>query len=89
MELLSSFNFGVKHFLCVIDGFTKFVLVKTLKDKKSRIILCGFVEKLNLFKCKPNKLRYIKEYDFIKYLCKNGYIIMIFWCNQHIMKASQ
>ena len=36
---LSSKNKNVKYLLCVIDAFTKYVCVKTLKDKKGKIVL--------------------------------------------------
>ena len=35
---LSSFNCGVKYILCMIDFFTKYIWVKPLKDKKSKIV---------------------------------------------------
>ena len=34
MGSFSTFNCGVKHLLCAIDVFTKYVWVKPLKDKK-------------------------------------------------------
>ena len=44
MGSLSSFNSGLKYLLCVIDVFTKYAWVKPLKDKKSKIVLHGFIE---------------------------------------------
>ena len=34
MQLLSKFNKGIRFLLCVIDIFSKYVWVVTLKDKK-------------------------------------------------------
>ena len=34
MGSLSTKNWSVKYLLCVIDTFTKYAWVKTLKDKK-------------------------------------------------------
>ena len=56
METLSSENGGVKYLLCVIYVFTKYVWVKPLKDKKANTVRYGFIETVNEFKCKPNKL---------------------------------
>ena len=56
IELLSSFNRGVKYLLCVIDVFTKYPLVKSLKDNKGKTGLNDFIETVNESKCKPNKL---------------------------------
>ena len=47
MGSLSSFNSGLKYLLCVIDVFTKYAWVKPLKDKKSKIVLHGFIEIVN------------------------------------------
>ena len=41
---LFSFNWGVKYLLFVIDVFTKIVWVKSLKDKKAKTVLHGFIE---------------------------------------------
>ena len=35
MGLLSSKNKNVKYLLCVIDAFTKYALIKPLKDKRN------------------------------------------------------
>ena len=39
MESLSSKNKNVKYLLCVIDVFTKYAWVKTLRDKKGKTVL--------------------------------------------------
>ena len=44
MGLLSSKKLVVKHLLCVIDVFTKYAFVKSLKDKKTKTVLHSFVD---------------------------------------------
>ena len=56
MRSLSSFNHGVKYFMCDKDVFTKYGCVKLLKDKKTKTVLHGFIEIVNKSKHKPNKL---------------------------------
>ena len=56
MESLSSKNKNVKYLLYVIDVFTKYAWIKTLKEKKRRAILNYFMEIVNEFNGKPNKL---------------------------------
>ena len=56
MGSLFPFNHGIKYSTCVTDVFTKYALVKTLKDKKGKIVLHGFIEIVNESKRKPNKL---------------------------------
>ena len=43
MGSLSSFNYRVKYLLCMIDVFTKHASVKSLRDKKAKPILDGFI----------------------------------------------
>ena len=40
----------------MIDGFTKYVSVKPLTDKKVKTVLNGFIGIVNESKRKPNKL---------------------------------
>ena len=56
MEHLSSKNKNIKYLLCVIDVFTKYAWVKTLKDKNGKTVLNAFIEIVNKSNCKPNKL---------------------------------
>ena len=44
MESLSSKNTNVRYLLCVIDAFTEYAWVKTLKDKKGKTVLNVFIE---------------------------------------------
>ena len=53
---VSSKDWGVKYLSCVIDVCTKYVWVKPLKDKRSKTILHGFIEIINISKRKPNKI---------------------------------
>ena len=59
MGSLSSFNRDVKYLLCLIDVLTKYAWVKTLKDKKAKTNLHGFIEIVKESKRQPNKLRVI------------------------------
>ena len=59
----SSKNWSVKYLLCEIVVFTKYAWVKQLK-KKTKTVLCGFIEVLNKYKCKPSKLWVDKERVF-------------------------
>ena len=75
MRSLSSKNRVVKYLLCMIDVyicFPKYAWVRILKDKKSKIVLNGFIEILNKSKRQPNKYGLIKEKHSIIVLCKNG-----------------
>ena len=45
--LLSSFNCGVKYLLSVIDAFTKYACVKSLKKERVKIVLHGFLNVVN------------------------------------------
>ena len=56
MGSLSFKNKNVKHLLCVIDVFTKYAWVKTLKDKTGKTVLNAFTEIVNESNCKPNGL---------------------------------
>ena len=56
MESLSSKNKNVKYLLCVIDAFTIHAWAKPLKDKKVKTVLSAFIEIVDEFDGKPNKL---------------------------------
>ena len=59
MVLLSFKNRGVKYLLCMIDAW-----VKSLKDKRSKTVLNGFIEMLNKCRRQPNKLWFDQEREF-------------------------
>ena len=60
LKSLSSKN-NVEYLLCVIDVFTKYAWVKTLKNKKGRNSSIGIV---NESKCKPSKLQVDQGSEF-------------------------
>ena len=64
MESLSSNIKLVKNFLFAIDIFTKYALVKALKDKKSKTILNAVMEIVNESNRKLNKLWVDQEREF-------------------------
>ena len=64
MKSLSSKNKNVKYSLCVIDVFTKYMWVKTLKDKKGKTVLNAFIEIVNDSNCKLNKSWVDQEREF-------------------------
>ena len=72
MESLSSKNRGVKYLLCVVDVFTKYAWIKPLKDKKAKTVLHDFIEIVDQFNCKANKLWADQGKNFVIALCKNG-----------------
>ena len=55
MESFSSKNKNVKYLLCVIEVFTKYACVNSLKDKKGKTVLKAFIEIVNESNRKPNK----------------------------------
>ena len=49
-------NKNVKYLLCFIYVFTKYAWVKPSKDKKGKTVLNAFIEIVNEYNRKPNKL---------------------------------
>ena len=64
MGLLFSKNWGVKYVLCVIDVFTKYAWVKSLKDKKCKTVHRSFIEMVNESKHQPNKSSVDQGWEF-------------------------
>ena len=64
MEPLSIKNKSVKYLLCVVDVFTKYAKVKTLKDKKGKTVLNAFIEIVNKSNRKQNKLWFVQGRHF-------------------------
>ena len=56
MESLPSKNKIVKQLLYVIDAFTKYTWVKSLKDKKDKKVLHALIEIVNESDRKANKV---------------------------------
>ena len=66
--------------LCVIDVFTNYACVKSLKYKKAKKFFRGFIKIVNESKRKPNKLRVYQEKEFYnsymqKWLDDNGILM--------------
>ena len=66
MQLLSKFNKGFRFLLCVIDIFSKYAWVVSLKDKKGISIVNAFQIILKESKRKPNKIWVDKGGEFYK-----------------------
>ena len=56
MQLISKFNKGFRFLLCVIDIFSKYAWVVSLKDKKGVSIVNAFQKILDKSGRKPNKI---------------------------------
>ena len=56
MQLISKFDKGFKFLLCVIDIFSKYAWIASLKDKKGLSIVNAFQKLLKELKSKPNKI---------------------------------
>ena len=56
MQLISKCNKGIRYLLCVIDLFSRYAWVVSLKNKKGEIIVEGFKKILDNSNRKPNKI---------------------------------
>ena len=72
MQSLSKYNKGIKYLLCVIDLFSKYAWVVTIKDKKGTSIVTAFKKIISKKKKKENQIKYglIKVVNFIIILSK-------------------
>ena len=79
MQLISKYNKGIKYLLCVIDLFSKYTWVVTLKDKKGATITNAFQKVLNSSKRKPNEIWVDHDSEFynsyLKKLLKDNDVI--------------
>ena len=66
MQLISKFNKGFRFLLCVIDVYSKYAWVITLKYKKGIKITNAFQKILNESNRKPNKIWVDKSSEFYK-----------------------
>ena len=73
MGSLYSKNQNVKYFLCVIDVFTKYAWVKTLKDEKGETALNAFIEIVSESNRKPNKLWVDQRREFCNKLMQEWF----------------
>ena len=64
MQLLSKFNKGFRFLLCVIDTYSKYTWVVSLKDKKGVSIVNAFKQILKESNRKPNKIWIDKGSEF-------------------------
>ena len=85
MQLISKYNKGFRFLLCVIDGFSKYASVVSLKDKKGVSSVNAFQKILDKSGCKPNKIwvdrgsefyynsfkKWLKDNDIEMYLIHN------------------
>ena len=55
MQLIRTFNKGIRFLLCVIDSFSKYAWVVSLKDKKRVSTVDAFQKILKESNIKPNK----------------------------------
>ena len=72
MQLLSKFNKGFRFLLCVIDIFSEYAWVISLKDKKDISIVNAFQIILKESNRKPNKIWVDKGSEFYNSPFKNG-----------------
>ena len=56
IQLISTFNKGIRFLLCVINIFSKYAWVIPLKDKKGVTIVNAFWKVLSKSDLKPNKI---------------------------------
>ena len=64
MQLISKFNRGFWFLLCVIDIYSKYAWVISLKDKKRNTITNAFQKILDGLKCYSNKIWVDKSCEF-------------------------
>ena len=91
MQLISKYNKGVRYLLCVIDLFSNYAFIVTLKDKKGNTIVNAFQNILKNSKRKPNKIwvdqgsefynnyfkKWLKENDIEMYsTCNEGMLLL-------------
>ena len=60
MQSLSKYNKGMKYLLCVIDDFSKYTWVVSLKDKRGISIINAF-QKIISKQRKPKKNKFSKR----------------------------
>ena len=77
MQLLSRCNKGIRFLLCVIDIFSKYAWVVSLKDKKGVSIVAAFQNILKQSNRKPNKILVDEGSEFYNVSFKK-------WCIQQI-----
>ena len=71
MQLISKFNKGARFLLFVIDIFSEYAWIVSLKDKKDITITNTFQQILDYSNCKSNKIRVNKDSEFYYKLKKS------------------
>ena len=66
-RIISSKNGNFKYLLWLNDVFTRYAWIKPLKDKKGKTVLNSFIEIVNEFNRKPNKLWVDQGREFYNY----------------------
>ena len=87
-RLISQFIKGIRFLLCVIDVFSKYTWVISLKDKKGIIITNAFQKILNESNCKPNKIWADEGSEFCNRSMKSSLKIFLQKSIQHITKEN-
>ena len=77
MQLIRKFSKGFRFLLCVIDIFSKYAWVISLKDKKGVSIVNAFRSIFKKSNRKPNKIWVNKGIEFYDNSFKNGYKAMV------------
>ena len=71
MQLVSTFNKGIRILLCAVDLFSKYAWVIPLKDGKDVTTVSAFQKILDDSKRKPNKIRVDKGSEFYNSFLKS------------------
>ena len=87
-RLISKFIKGIRFLLCVIDVFSKYTWVISLKDKKGIIITNAFQKFLSESNCKPNKIWADEGSEFCNRSMKSSLKIFLQKSIQHITKEN-
>ena len=66
MQLISKFNKKIRFLLCVIDIFSKYAWISSLKDKEGAKLNNAFQKNLDESKRKPNKIWVDQGSEFYK-----------------------
>ena len=88
MQLLSTFNKGIKHLLCAIDLFSKYAWVVLLKKKQISSVINAFQNVLDSSKRKPNKAWVDQGSEFHNNAFKKFWKKMTLKCIQLLIKEN-
>ena len=88
MQLLSTFNKGIKYLLCAIDLFSKYAWVVLLKKKQISSVINAFQNVLDSSKRKPNKAWVDQGSEFHNNAFKKFWKKMTLKCIQLLIKEN-